>query len=285
MVSPASRRRVVERFRDGFEMSERRACRLADASRSLFRYRSLREDQALRQRILELAADRPRFGYRRIHTLLRRESPFETVNHKRVYRLYREEHLLVRRKKRKRVAEANRPPRLVPELANEQWSVDFMSDSLSDGRQFRTLNVVDDATRECLAIEVDTSLGGWRVTRVLDEIAQRRPLAKRLVLDNGTEFTSKALDQWAYQNGVELHFIRPGRPIENCFVESFNGKFRDECLNAHWFTSLDEARALIAAWRDDYNHVRPHSSLGSATPAEFAASLLSTGEESADAAA
>ena len=265
-------------------MSERRACLLADANRSMVRYRSLRDDQALRERILELAAERPRFGYRRIHTLLRREPPFEAVNHKRVYRLYREENLRVRRKKRNRVAQANRRPRTVPEQANEQWSMDFMSDSLSDGRQFRTLNVVDDATRECLAIEVDTSLGGHRVTRALDEIAKHRPLAKRIVVDNGTEFTSKALDQWACQNEVELHFIRPGRPIENCFVESFNGKFRDECLNTHWFTELDEARALIAEWLDDYNHVRPHSSLGSATPAEFAARLLeSIGEESVDA--
>lgn len=247
----------------------------------MVRYIRRRNDHALRDRLLELAAERPRFGYRRLHALLYRE---DRVNHKRVYRIYRSEGLSVRRKKRKRVAQANRQPRQVPEKANEQWSMDFMSDSLSCGRQIRMLNVVDDATRECLAIEVDTSLGGWRVTRVLDEIAKRRPLPKRIVVDNGTEFTSKALDQWAYRHSVELRFIRPGRPIENCFVESFNGKFRDECLNTHWFNSLAEARRIIAAWRLDYNHVRPHSSLNNATPAEFAAALQA-GEGSIDVAA
>lgn len=281
MVSPSTRRRVVTWIRDRFKVSERRACRLVGASRSMVRYVRRRKDRALRDRLLQLAAERPRFGYRRLHVLLCRENP---VNHKRVYRIYRLEGLAVRRKKRKRVAQANRQPRQVPEQANEQWSMDFMSDSLSSGRQIRALNVVDDATRECLAIEVDTSLGGWRVTRVLDEIAKRRPLPKRIVVDNGTEFTSKALDQWAYRHSVELRFIRPGRPIENCFVESFNGKFRDECLNVHWFSSLREARRIIAAWRLDYNHVRPHSSLNNATPAEFAAALK-TGEESIDVAA
>lgn len=245
----------------------------------MVRYKRRRKDHELRQKILALAAKRPRFGYRRIHVLLRREKRFKTTNLKRSYRIYRYEGLAVRRKTRKRVAQANRRPRIVPKVANQQWSMDFMSDSLSDGRRFRTLNIIDDATRECLAIEVDTSLGGQRVTRVLEEISKHRPLAKRLVVDNGPEFRSKELDRWAYRHGVELHFIRPGRPIENCIVESFNGKFRDECLNLHWFTSLGQARSLIAAWREDYNHVRPHSSLGNATPAAYAAALQGPPEE------
>jgi putative transposase len=193
------------------------------------------------------------------------------INHKRVYRVYTKLGLAVRRKTRKRVAQANRRPRIVPAHANEQWSMDFMSDVLSSGRRLRTLNIVDDATRECLAIEVDTSLSGGRVARVLTEIGQGRPFPKRIVVDNGPEFTSKALDQWAYRNSVELAFIRPGKPVENCFIESFNGKFRDECLNLHWFTSLDDAKRKIDEWRFDYNFYRPHSSLGGKPPAEFAA--------------
>jgi len=161
--------------------------------------------------------------------MVRREG--HKLNHKRVYRVYTNLGLAVRRKKRKRVAQANRRPRVVPTQANEQWSMDFMSDVLANGRRIRTLNIVDDATRECLAIEVDTSISGIRVGRVLSRIARGRPLPERIVVDNGPEFTSKALDQWAYENGVELRFIRPGRPIENCFIESFNGRFRDECLN------------------------------------------------------
>jgi len=192
------------------------------------------------------------------------------VNHKRIRRMYREEGLAVRRKRRKRIAQTARQPKLVPEGANERWSMDFMSDSLATGRSFRTLNIVDDYTRECVAIEVDTSLSGERVTRVLDEVMARRGLPRALVTDNGPEFAGRALDAWAYQRGVRLDFIRPGKPIENCFVESFNGKFRDECLNQHWPVSLSEARRIIEAWRLDYNRVRPHSSLDNMPPEEFA---------------
>jgi len=174
----------------------------------------------------------------------------------------------VRRKKRKRVAQANRVPRVVPIGPDIQWSLHFMRDTLASGRVFRTLNVVDDATRECLAIEVDTSLSGHRVGRVLDTIARERSrYPSRIVLDNGPECTSRALEQWAYERGVTLAFIRPGKPVENCFVESFNGKFRDECLNLHWFLSLADARRRIEAWRLDFNHVRPHSTLGDEPPA------------------
>lgn len=271
MVTPATRRAAVNFFRERYGFSERGACRLAGLSRSSYRRKSLREetDRPLRERLLELAAQRPRFGYRRLHVLLRRKD--KTLNRKRVYRVYRELGLAVRRKKRKRVAQANRLPRIVPIAANIQWSMDFMRDTLASGRVFRTLNVVDDATRECLAIEVDTSLSGQRTARVLDAVASRRGrYPNRLVLDNGPECTSRALDQWASERGVELAFIRPGKPTQNCFVESFNGKFRDECLNLHWFLGLQDARQRIEHWRLDYNHVRPHSSLGDMAPSEFA---------------
>ncbi len=284
MVKPSARRVAVDHFRDTFGLSERRACDLSSFSRSSFRRRRLRDvaDEHLRKRMLELATARPRFGYRRLHVLLRREGL--KINLKRVYRVYRDMGLAVRRKKRKRVAQADRKPRLVPIRANLQWSIDFMRDTLSNGRVFRTLNVVDDATRECLAIEVDTSLSGDRTARVLDRIAEERgAYPHRIVLDNGPEFTGKALDQWAYRRGVELWFIQPGKPIENCFVESFNGRFRDECLNTHWFLSLRDARGIIEDWRLDYNNVRPHSSLGNLTPKVYAerAGLRSTTSNSA----
>jgi len=222
----------------------------------------------LMTRLPVLASLKPRYGYRRLHFLVLRERL--GINHKRVYRVYTKLDLAVRRKKRKRVSQANRRPRIVPTQANEQWSMDFMSDVLANGRKLRTLNIVDDATRECPAIEADTSISGVRVCRVLDEVSLIRPLPKRIVVDNGPEFTSRALDQWAYKNGVELVFIRPGKPVENCFVESFNGKFRDECLNLHWFSSIEDARRTIEEWRFDYNYYRPHSSLGGKPPAEFA---------------
>lgn len=283
-MTPAARREAVRFFRDSRGLSERRACQLASCSRSSIRRPRQREeaDGPLRQRLLELAAERPRFGYRRLHVLLVREG--WTLNRKRVYRVYRDLGLAVRRKKRKRVAQANRRPRVVPIRANVQWSMDFMRDTLASGRAFRTLNVVDDATRECLAIEVDTSLTGARTARVLDRIAaERGAYPSRLVLDNGPECTSRALDLWAYEHGVELVFIRPGKPIENCFVESFNGKLRDECLNIHWFVGLEDARQRVAAWRQDYNYVRPHSSLNNLPPSVAArtAGLRSTTSPSA----
>ena len=269
MVTPTARREAVKWFRDRFRFSERRACALAAAARSTVRYCSTRAtlDAGLRERLEELAAARPRFGYRRLHTLVARSG--QSVNRKRVYRVYRQAGLAVQRKKRKRVAQANRQTRVVPTERNQQWSMDFMGDTLADGRSFRVLNLVDDASRECVASEVDLSLPGGRVVRVLDRVVAERGKPQRIVVDNGPEFTGKALDQWAYDNGVELVFIRPGKPVENCFVESFNGKMRDECLNAHWFTTLAEARRVIELWRHDYNHVRPHSSLGGLSPAQF----------------
>ena len=273
MVKPAARRSSAKWRRGRLDLSVRRACQIVELSESTYRYRSCRTEPAgLRRRLLELARERPRFGYRRLHALLVREG--WCINHKRIQRMYREEGLSVRRKKRKRVAAGKRRPAEVPNAPNERWSMDFMADSLATGRSFRTLNVVDDFSRECVGIEVDTSLSGQRVSRVLDGILAKRGKPERIVVDNGPEFTSRALDQWAYTNGVDLHFIRPGKPIENCFVESFNGKFRDECLNQHWFVSLKEARSEIEAWRQDYNHVRPHSSLGHVPPREFARESL-----------
>ncbi len=223
--------------------------------------------------MVELAAERPRFGYQRLHVLLRREG--FPVNHKRTYRVYREERLQVRRKRRKRVSTAPREPKPVPERPHQRWSMDFMSDSLMDGRAIRLLNVVDDCSRVCVAIEVAQSISGEYVGRVLDRAAARYGWPEEIVVDNGPEFTSKALDQWAWQRGIRLRFIQPGKPVQNAFVESFNGKCREERLNENWLTSLDDARRVIAAWRADYNAIRPHRSLGGLTPCEYERRLTS----------
>lgn len=253
-------------------MTERRACGLIDVCRMTVRYEPRRpDDTAIRVRLRELAAVRRRWGYRRLGVLLRREGLL--VNHKRVYRIYREEGLSVRRRKRKRRVSAARTPVLRPELPNEVWGLDFVSDTLAWGRKLRMLTVLDLYTREALAIEVDTSLSGGRVARVLERIiAERGQAPHAIVMDNGPELTSKALDQWAYGRGVRLHFIDPGKPVQNCFVERFNGTLRDECLNEHWFTSLQDARRTVETWRIDYNTVQPHGSLGKQTPEEFRAS-------------
>ena len=249
-------------------VSERRACGLVELHRATCRYRGRRtEDPRLRVRLRELAETRRRFGYRRLQVLLHREG--WRVNHKKVYRLYVEEKLSLRRKRsRKRCG--LRQPLPEPVAANQVWSVDFVSDSFSSGRRFRTLNIVDDYTRECLEIEVDTSLGGVRVARVLDKLKRTRGLPKQIRSDNGPEFLSRAVDQWAYQEQVAWHTIEPGRPMENAYIESFNGRFRDECLNENWFTDLADAREKIAGWRQDYNQARPHSALDYRTPEEFA---------------
>jgi putative transposase len=223
---------------------------------------------AVLARLQAHAAVRARFGYRRLHILLEREGL--VVNHKRVHRIYRAAGLQVRRRRRKRLTRADRVPLAAPSQRLERWSMDFTMDTLADGRGFRTLNIVDDFTRECVAIEVDRSLPGLRVARVLDRLHATLGLPQSIVVDNGPEFAGRTLDAWAYARGVMLRFIRPGKPIENAYVESFNGKFRDECLNEHWFVSLAEAKAAIETWRLDYNTVRPHSSLDGATPHQFA---------------
>jgi putative transposase len=217
------------------------------------------------------AAARARFGYRRLHILLAREGL--QLNHKRVHRLYQAAGLQVRRRRRKRLTRAERAPLPTPARGRERWSMDFTVDRLADGRGFRTLNIVDDFTRECVAIEVDRSLPGLRVVRVLDRLHATLGLPETIVVDNGPEFSGRTLDAWAYARGVTLRFIRPGKPIENAYIESFNGKFRDECLSQHWFLSLNDARFHIERYRIDYNEVRPHSSLANRTPAEFAREL------------
>jgi putative transposase len=222
----------------------------------------------VRARLQAHAAARSRFGYRRLHVLLEREGI--RVNHKRVHRLYRAAGLQVRRRRRKRLTRGDRVPLPLPSSRGERWSMDFTADTLADGRNFRTLNIVDDFTRECLAIEVDRSLPGLRVARVLERLAVTVGLPRAIVVDNGPEFAGRTLDAWAYAHDVTLRFIRPGKPVENAYVESFNGKFRDECLNEHWFVSLADAQLAIEAWRVDYNTVRPHSSLNGATPDQFA---------------
>jgi putative transposase len=216
-----------------------------------------------------LAEERRRWGYRRLHVLLEREG--WRVNSKRVYRIYVEEKLIVRRRKRRRrVCAQARVLLAAPQHKNETWTMDFLQDALATGRKVRTLSIEDAYTREMLTIEVDTSLPALRVVRVLEKLRTEHGLPVRIVIDNGTEFTSKALDQWAYEHKVTLHFITPGRPMENGYIESFHGKFREECLNEHWFLTLDDARETIESWRIDYNQVRPHSSLGYLTPKEFA---------------
>jgi len=253
-------------------VSERRACAYAGLQRSTCRYTSKRAPQTeLVGRLRELASERPRFGYRRLHAMLRREQRWSSINRKRVYRLYREQGLSVRRKTRKKLRQTRPPPLPLPTRPNERWAMDFVSDYLADGRRLRSLNLIDTCTRECLAIEVDTSLTGERVCRVLDAALWEYGLPRAITVDNGPEFISNALDRWAHRHGVELHFIQPGKPTQNAFIESFNSRYRDEFLSQGRWPTLPRARAENARYRDDYNNVRPHSALGYATPAAFAA--------------
>jgi putative transposase len=259
-MTPAERRAAVARARERYGLSERRACRVVGIGRSTLRYRG-------RGRADEEQLRRPRFGYRRLHALLRREGI--VVNHKRVERLYRAEGLAVRRRERKRVARDGRGRAALPGRPNQQWGVDFVSDALAWGRRIRLFTVVDVFTREALAIEVDTSLPGARVVRVLERLAAERGAPDEIVLDNGPELAGRAVDQWAYERGVRLRFIEPGKPVQNAFVESFHGRLRDECLDRHWFLGLGDARHTVEAWRRDYNQARPHSALGYRPPEEF----------------
>jgi putative transposase len=270
MVSPTARREAVGWLQTR-GTSLRRACRVVGLSTATWRYQrqTSATNRAVLERLQAHAAVRARFGYRRLHILLEREGL--VINHKRVHRIYRAAGLQVRRRHRKRLTRAERIPLPLPDQRLARWSMDFTVDTLADGRGFRTLNIVDDFTRECVAIEVDRSLPGLRVARVLDRLHATIGLPQSIVVDNGPEFAGRALDAWAYGRGVTLRFIRPGKPVENAYIESFNGKFRDECLNEHWFISLADAKATIETWRVDYNTVRPHSSLDGATPEQFAA--------------
>jgi putative transposase len=260
-----------------FAVSERRACGLVGLRRSSLQYRSRgqrQDEEQVRQQLREFAAQRRRFGYRRLHVLLQRAG--YRLNHKRVYRLYRDEGLAVRRRKHKRVAVRPRERAAVALAPNQCWSLDFVSDTLASGRRIRLLTVEDTCTREALAIAVDTSLPAARVVRTLDEVLLTRGAPRQITLDNGPELTSRRLDQWAYEHGVQLCFIDPGKPIQNAFCESFNGRLRDECLNEHWFLTMHDARRIVEDWRQDYNRERPHSSLGYRTPEEVRATLTGT---------
>lgn len=261
-------RGLTEFLMAAFGVSIRRACRALRFNLSTYFYRHRRSDQAaLRMRLRELAAARVRYGYLRLHVLLRREGWM--VNHKRVYRLYKLEGLSLRLKPRKRRISRQRvegPPAIKP---NECWSMDFVADRLASGHRYRALTIVDNFTRECPAIEVDSSLTGTRVAAVLEHLKQVRGVPARIKVDNGPEFISRALDAWAHGNGVKLEFSRPGKPTDNPYIESFNGRLRTECLNQHWFETLLEAREEIESWRKDYNEQRPHTSLGWLSPQAF----------------
>ncbi len=266
-MTAAQRRRAVDHLKDR-RVSERRACRLTGFSRSAAWYPLKgRDDAELRKRLKTLAERYPRYGYPTLHGMLRREGLVQ--NPKRTYRIYREEGLQVRAKQRKKLFRP-RTPMLVPDQVNERWSMDFVSDQLANGRRIRILNVVDDFSRECVLQIVDFSISGQRLARELERLTEYRPLPKTIVCDNGPELTSKAMFFWSQESGVKLHFIQPGKPTQNAFVESFNGKFRAYCLDLHWFASLDDAKTMIDQWKDHYNNVRPHRSLGKIPPAVFA---------------
>lgn len=251
-------------------VSERRACRLVKLNRSTCQYESVRaDDPVLVARLRELAGERPRFGYRRLHILLRRDKRWKGINRKLVYRLYKAAGLAVRRRKKHKDRITRPPPPPAASRPNQRWSMDFVHDSLEDGRTFRTFNVVDAYTRECHAIEVDTSLPARRVVAVLDRLVWEHGLPESLRVDNGPEFISVILEEWATKHGVKLDFIQPGKPTQNAHVESFNGRFRDECLAQNRFPTLPRAKAEIELYRVDYNRERPHSSLNYQTPAAF----------------
>jgi putative transposase len=265
------RRKLAVWAREAYQVSERRATRLVKLDRMTYRYRSRRDSQdALRRRMKELASTHVRYGYRRLTVLLRREG--WKVNAKRIYRLYTEEGLLVRTKQRKKIARRQRLPAPVAAYPNQCWAMDFVSDKLADGRSFRMLTVVDQFTRECVALEADRSMNGDKVVTTLTAaVGNRQAAPQSITVDNGSEFSGRVVEAWAMAHGVQLNFIRPGRPVENGFIESFNGRLRDECLNVSWFTSVADARRKLSQWREQYNDHRPHSALADRTPNEFAA--------------
>jgi putative transposase len=272
MVGPAAKRDAVAHLRNVLGMSERRACTLVAADRKMIRYRSQRPpDIELRSRLRDLANQRRRFGYRRLFILLREQGEPSGIN--RIYRLYREEGLIVRKRKARRKAIGTRTPILIEARVNARWSLDFVHDQFAGGRRFRILNIVDDVTRECLAAIPDTSISGRRVARELTMLVEARGKPRMIVSDNGTEFTSNAILSWAKGHAVDWHYIAPGRPMQNGYIESFNGRMRDELLNESLFIDLDQARQLIGDWVTDYNTARPHSSLGYRTPAAYADTL------------
>jgi putative transposase len=289
MVGPAAKREAVACLRDQFQMSERRACKLIKADRTMVPYQSRRPPEtALRERLRSLANERRRFGYRRLFIMLKREGEASGIN--RIYRLYREEGLGVRRRKGRKRAVGVRAPILVEARPNARWSLDFVHDQMANGRRFRVLNITDDITHECLGAIPDTSISGKRVARELTTIIERRGKPGMIVSDNGTELTSNAIFAWCKDHKIDWHYIAPlarqrfackpregGKPMQNGYIESFNGKIRDELLNETLFFSLDHARSMVAAWMEDYNTIRPHSSLAYQTPAAYAEKFAATG--------
>jgi len=270
MVRAPQRRLLVSWILAAYRLSERRACEVARISVSSFRYRSVKPDQRpLRLRLRDLAAVRLRAGYRQLHVFLRREG--WTVNHKRVYRLYREEGLCLKRRQRRRHRSATvRVERPAVTRPDEQWAMDFMHDTLADRTSIRILTAIDLHTRECVALAAARSFSGSDVARIIEQAGEKRSgLPRRIRVDNGTEFTSKALDHWAYWKQVQLDFSRPGKPVDNAFIEAFNGSLRRECLSQHWFLSVEEAQRTLDLWKEDYNNNRPHSSLGQKSPVEY----------------
>ncbi|WP_153005428.1 IS3 family transposase [Aureimonas ureilytica] len=276
MVGPVAKREAVAHLRAVMDLSERRACQIVGADRKMVRYQSCKPPEIeLRGKPRDLANERRRFGYRRLFVLLRRDGEPSGIN--RIYRLYREEGLTVRKRRARRRAVGTRAPILIEAKPNARWSLDFVHDQFACGRRFRVLNIVDDVTRECLAAIPDTSISGRRVARELTVLIATRGKPRMIVSDHGTEFTSNAILAWSKDHKVEWHYIAPGKPMQNGFVESFNGRMRDELLNESLFLGLDHARSLIAAWVQDFNTRRPHSSLGYLTPMDFAKTITATG--------
>lgn len=270
MARPALKRQAVDSLVDHYAASRRRACRLVRQTRSTLYYRARKDPKtALRARMRELAQVRIRYGYRRLHVLLRREG--WSLGKDQTYRLYTEESLQLRSKRpRRRKMAVARREKYVPKRANQAWSMDFVADQLVDGTRFRALTIVDVFTREALAISVGQRLRGEDVVAVCNRLVARRGAPVRVFVDNGSEFAGRTFDLWAYHQKAAIDFNRPGKPTDNCFVETFNGSLRDECLNVHWFETIDEAKEKIEAWRVEYNESRPHQSLRELTPAPFA---------------
>ncbi|MDP3935781.1 MAG: IS3 family transposase [Alphaproteobacteria bacterium] len=269
MVTPVARREAVAYVKISYAISERRACKSLSVDRSGIRYQSCRgTDEEVRDVLRRLSYERHRFGYRRLHQLLQRDG--FTINHKKVYRLYREEGLQVKQRKGRKRAVGTRMPLRKASRINQCWALDFVSDSFMDGRRFRILTVIDEYSRECLALVADTSISGHRLVRELTCLMEERGTPEIIVSDNGTEMTSKATLEWQSKQQVQWHYIAPGKPMQNGFIESFNGKLRDECLNETLFEDLNHAREILAKWKWDYNMFRPHSSLNGKTPMEFA---------------
>ena len=247
-------------------VSQRRACELIKLPRSVCRYDKRADDESMKERIRKIAYEKRRYGYRRIYQVLRKT---EIVNKKKVYRIYTDLGLKYRRKQSKRRYFENSKPIVLPELANKRWSMDFMCDALYDGRRIRILNIIDDFSREAIEVRVDFSISGKKLVRVFSEIEKERKLPEQIVVDNGSEFTSKVFREWARSKDVDIHYIDKGKPTQNAFVESFNGRMRDECLNEQWFSNIDEAKEIIYSWQTEYNETRPHGSLGGLSPLEF----------------